>query len=533
MKIQFDFWNNNLKTAAAPVSLQANQMKIVYTIGIVLSLFLLILGCSLSPSSSTEKEQPTPLPDSLKCAGCNVILISLDTLRADHLGAYGYPRNTSPNIDALADQSIVFNNFFANGFFSLPVHMSLFTGTYPLKHRILYPSHVPQYRETNQLNPEILTITEIFKRNSYSTIWTAEDTHYLDLHRGFERGFDAVYGPVFSKPLKQNQEAFRQQIFDSAVLSMNQTRFFWFFHTYAIHAPYITPEPFQSAFINHEYSGPFPDTLEDMWKIQMEKLDVALEQNKTFVMQQLGVNESEIQHLIGILDANDTVSFQNFKPILNDNIEGAIGFGGTFFYGTNPKNSSLEDVQQAVDTYDGGILFVDHLLGIFFDQIKERGLWNNTIIIVISDHGEELFDHGDFGHKNFYDHTIHVPLIIHVPGMDGRVDVQNLIQSADLLPTVLSIVEIDSPQNIDGQDQIAVLRGDADPTQATYGISFGKMYIRTKEWKYILNANGSEELYDLLLDPFERENLAKNQSFGDVRDNLRRLLDVWSSDSGS
>lgn len=196
-----------------------------------------------------------PLPESLqpKQANPNVLLVSIDTLRADHLGCYGYVRDTSPNLDALAERGVVFENAFSTSPWTLPGHMSIFTSLYPSFHKLESTSR--------RLDPSVPTLTESVKALGYRTSAFVM-TVLLAKHWGFGKGFDFFY---------RHQEVVRAEKQTSTAIDwldwhlFNQRHrqepeaFFLFVHYYDPHETYSPPEPFLSMY-TEGYDGPLsPD----------------------------------------------------------------------------------------------------------------------------------------------------------------------------------------------------------------------------------------------------------------------------------
>lgn len=203
--------------------------------------FLFILFVSWIPFSviitgglaSFFERGGTPLD--YKCADCNVILISVEPLRADHLGCYGYYRNTSPNIDRLASEGVLFENAFSNSHVTVPSLFSIITSQYPLVHGFVY------YEAYDTIEPEI-TIAEVMKIYGYKTIaFTSQG--WLALGGGFERGFDEYIASASSNLIMKQQN----NIFNW--LDENHDRnFFMFIEAQDTHTPYSLSEPFQGTF---------------------------------------------------------------------------------------------------------------------------------------------------------------------------------------------------------------------------------------------------------------------------------------------
>lgn len=460
-------------------------------------------------------------PDIKSCKGCNVIIISLDTLRADRLGIYGYKLNTSPNIDKFAEESIIFNQAFVNAYFTLPSHMSIFTSLYPLTHKINDPG---EDKALNTLSEEYKTAAEILKDNGYKTAWIGSltDTN-LNLNRGFERGFDNFYKGLFD-----NLEGFNKKRFNDIINDTNK-KFFWFVHSYINHAPYIYQEQFNHKFSNPDYAGKLPKNFDEIDEIRFLKIKKEFNKNQDILFNKIKLTEEQSERLAKITNSDN---INELKKFINDagryKFYAAFGWDNFLYYETIKNNLSKEDISELSGSYDNGVYYMDYLLNEFFEELKKHNLWNNTIIIITSDHGEELFEHKGFDHSNFYDHTIHVPIIIRIPDQN-KIELNELAQSIDILPTLLGRLGIRIPPQLEGKDYIKIIQSKENRNEYVYGYSLGDFYIRSKKWKYIQNNNGSEELYYLLNDPEEQNNLIEKNSIilNKIKSKLKDDLEKW------
>jgi arylsulfatase A-like enzyme len=182
-----------------------------------------------------------------------------------------------------------------------------------------------------------------------------------------------------------------------------------------------------------------------------------------------------------------------------------------------------EELRYVVAMYDAGIRFTDDVLRDMFRELEALGFFEHAVVVVTSDHGEELYERGVFGHRGLlYDELLHVPLIIRATGVPPRVD-SRLASSIDITPTILAMAGVSTDTILEGHD---LLQGSTS-RDAVFAQYEGRSYaIRTEEWKLIVHTNpGLTELYDLLRDPNERENLADVRP--EVREDLSRRLSEW------
>jgi arylsulfatase A-like enzyme len=377
--------------------------------------------------ASCGTELPAP-PD------LNVILISIDTLRADHLGCYGYPRPTTPYIDELALDSVVFDQAIAHAPSTLHSHASMLSSLLPHHHQA-------SWANKTRLPEEVLTLPEVLSQTGFRTV-------------AFTGG--GQVDPVFC--LDQGFEVYRQvrsRRFQGTVheavgwLKSNQSSpFFMFLHTYEVHHPF-TPE--HLALFSTGYEGSLPRDI---------GIELLLE-----------INRGEIE----------------------------LG---------------EEDLQYIVDTYDAEIRSMDEGLQRLVDYLREQGLYERTMIVLTSDHGEELGEHGIVGwHAHgLYDELLRVPLIAKYPFSRhaGRV-VETQVRSLDIPPTILATLGLEIPDDFLGVDMTALLTGGVEmslPAISRLDLPGSRdvASLRTARWK--LN---QRSLFDLTVDPRERQDLAANR----------------------
>ncbi len=387
----------------------------------------------------------------------SVVMIVLDTLRADHLSLYGYSRVTTPEIDAWARESgITFLNAVASAPWTLPSHTSIFTGLDALSHGLNHNFPVPA---------SFNTLTEVLQQGGYRTEAVTGGV-YLHPRYGFAQGFDRFrYWP---SDLDQKGElASGIEVVLEGLERLRDQPFFLFFHTYEIHDPYTARQPFYSRLAGGEPASGGPPGK----AVSSEAEPLSLEQG--FVVRR--TYESEV------------------------------------------ARSELAAVS---DLYDSGIAFADHHLGRLFRKLEDLDLADDTLVVLTSDHGEALGDHGLAAHSYLYDFNLMVPLVFALPaGRGAGKAIENQVRSVDILPTVLELVGLPAPPGIDGRSLAPLIdAGDADfPREAwSYASStnYGVSLRLSNRLKYIYNnsvwpaVQGKEELYRLTEDPAEESNLA-------------------------
>jgi arylsulfatase A-like enzyme len=319
-----------------------------------------------------------------------IILISVDTLRADHLQTYGYIRPTTPNLDLLAADGVVFSRSYASSPWTLPSHVSLLTSLFNINHGV--------HRPTDRMDDSLVTLTEVLRQNGFSTAAITGGTLVSYLY-GFSRGFDTYKEGDGAMEYNNSAELVARS--GAEWLDNNKDKdFFLFLHTYQVHTPYDAPSPYGAMFLD-------PDAV---WK-----------------------------------RAHTTELFAGKKSIFKE----------------------LPDAERRnlIGLYDAEIRYTDEaLLKPLVEKLKALGLYDDTMIVFTSDHGEEFSEHGAWDHGiHLYDESIRVPLVIKFPEsrFQGR-RVESIVRGVDIMPTVLEEMEIESGRlKLDGQSLLPLLRGKA------------------------------------------------------------------------
>ena len=369
----------------------------------------------------------------------NVLLISIDTLRADYLSSYGFELETTPHIDALAREGVLFKNVVSPVPQTLPAHSSMLTGTIP-------PYHGMHDNLGYRLAESNVTLAEMLKDEGFTT-GAIISSFVLDKKFNLNQGFDTYNDhfeeehKIFELSERKGDEATR---FATAWLEERQNeRFFLFLHYYDPHDGYEPPEPFASRF--------------------------------------------------------------------------------------------------ADDLYAGEVAFTDHCIGEVLQKVKELGLFDSTLIVITSDHGEMLGEHGEKTHQYFiYQSALSVPLIFKVPGLTGPKEVDERVGLIDIVPTIAALLGVAVPEPVQGEDLSSWLSGDAvsKPQRQFYAESYTptRYYgaaslfgLVTDDWKYIQTTR--PELYQLKSDPGETMNLIESEP-QQAAVFSKRLSQILASESG-
>lgn len=402
------------------------------------------------------------------------VVLLVDTLRADYLGAYGFDGSISPNLDRLAAESFLFENCFANAPWTKPSIATLFTSLPPAVHGVTGMGKASWSGEgglTQVLPEEAETIAERFQGAGYRTAAFVANP-FISPRYGFSQGFE-----VFER--KEKTEAVlasaRQWLAERA--SDREAPFFLYLHVMDVHGPYDAPRRDFEA-IRQMDRGVSPTLTEEEYARIPEYLretEWAAEQER---------------------------------------------------YGLRSWRAK----------YGAGIHAFDRGIGPFLEELRTSGLLDRAYFVLTSDHGEELMEHGGWNHgANLYDHQLHVPLLIRKPlAEDAGRRIASLVSLVDLMPTLLAVGVVEATPGILGRDFSTLLRGGSDAeTTAVFAGAVNEnpriQGVRTLSHKLIWDEERGElELYDMLSDPNEcrdlstedRPSVARMKTY--LRENLER-----------
>lgn len=464
---------------------------------------------------------PFHIPGQPVCAGCNVVLISLDTVRADDLPCYGYARNTMINVCAYASKNAMFSRFYSQSSYTLDSHMSIFTGLYPATHHMVNPV-------VDELNPAIPTLTQYMKRLGYRTIYAGvTDDYALPLTKGLERGFDDIQEVLTwsDDAWPKGYEKLYPQLTDGKPT-------FLFLHTYAAHFPYLTGDkPLL-------YSGRiFPDIpltadeyfseTKGLYQFVLRQFRERSEADKTFGVGKAAVFAAQMD--AALRENNMQKAKDLFHSLSRFETDGL--FELWYWERVNVNDPAVMAYIRSL--YDQRLRYLDDAMKSLFTFLEKPEVRNNTIVIITSDHGEEFMEHGHVLHNlDIYNSTTHVPFILSFPGVAaGRYDVVS--QSVDIVPTILSLVGYTLSSVVyEGQNLLPVLYG-SNPQNQRMAIGQHRgtwvQSVQNNLWKLYISGEDESpvyELYNLFLDPDERKDLSRSRpdmvknlyrSFKDIR----------------
>ncbi len=445
----------------------------------VAAIGLVATSQAVSSARSSVQAASSALPHTSKP---NVLLIVMDTVRADHLGINGYDRATTPNLRRLARDSVIYTRAMSASDFTLTSHASLFTGAYPSFHEAYCDP--PEAAYGRRLDDGIPTLAGLLRRRGYFTLAVAANLYMraeFGLDRGFEQfeiprpvpildaenwymlrrpmrrvlsyGFDtAQFDRLYSRSQDINRELFT--LF--ARHTGPKAPFFAFLNYMDAHFPYTPPAPF-----DRQFPG----------------------KNQRLTADDLDFEQQAI--------AQGAPVPADYRP-------------------------------HAISQYDGGIAYMDAQIGKLMDWLKEQRTYENTMIVVASDHGEAFGERNHTGHANSpYQNLLHVALIVKYPtaspAQAGTV-VDTPVSLIDVAPTVLKALGEPVPPTMQGQD---LRQANSSDRREFFAETFPCATLQSPEcprgciaravyswpYKFITSTNGRRQLYDLRTDPDETRDL--------------------------
>jgi arylsulfatase A-like enzyme len=481
--------------------LGAACLAVVFLLGGLVS-----MGVRASQARGTRQDETEP------SSRMNVVLVLIDTLRADHLGCYGYERIETPVMDRLANEGMAFTRAFSTASWTRPSTASLLTSLYPTEHGAI------SGRPEDMLPESRLTLAEVLQAEGYSTVGIlGNDTIRSSL--GFGQGFDTCvdtsdiprrnaqlnnlillralqYTPfrwkfpcdngIFPRAAEINSAL--QEILDVGA----QQPFFLYLHYVDPHSPYGSPPPFHRMY-DPDYQG----------------TTVAMPEKPLWLLRE---------------DASH-------PP-----------------YTHVPLTLTKRDLTHLVALYDEDITYMDHHLGQMLKALEGQGLLDNALVIITSDHGEEFLEHGGIEHgETLFDDQVHVPLIFWSrQELPQLVDTNGLVSLVDVMPTILEVLGIAVPEGLSGQSLVS---GDqaGSPDEPVHEFIFAEencpidrrfvdIMLRTETEKlmlskvspFLLDGDWEEiHYYDLVNDPGEQRNLAmmKPGRVAELHEKLASFMD--------
>ncbi|MDP6538434.1 MAG: sulfatase-like hydrolase/transferase [Planctomycetota bacterium] len=458
----------------------------------------------------------------------DILFIVLDAARAENLSVYGYERPTTPNLERLADGLAVYESCISTATWTLPSTASLFTGTYPSTHRLVV--------DGDRLPAETASLPELLAREGYRTAKVMGEVPYVSEFSGLDRGFAEEFeapAPAWRRALSalrpsapaapegagegferidhdldleaearmHRQRRLRARLAwwmsgwhdDGAASCFDRVRAIWaeederprfvYAHVMETHGEYRPPHRFRKRFVPRELRG------------------------RNFA----AINQRPNPHAVGLVDMSE------------------------------------EDFAILHGLYDGCIAYMDELLGSLLDDLARSPRWDETLVVITADHGDCVGRHGVLGHQFVcYDELLRIPWIVKWPSSVGITGSrEELIQNADLLPTLCGLLGIERPAQCETIDFLAEAREFAyAELLKPFGVTAVKqklheraphldravLAVRSASHKRIVYTNDqADELFDLRLDPREARNVLADPPSSDAEHlaDLERAVGAW------
>lgn len=364
-----------------------------------------------------------------------VILIAVDTLRADRLSSYGYGRATTPALDRLAAEGVRFDQARSNCNWTCPSFASIFTGMVPSRHG------VTSYGPATPLPDELVTLAEHFQVRGWATRSIAYKVPLFD--GNYEQGFDQAFN--VPRDVIRGEENLARAL--EWLGAHRGGPAFLFLHFNDPHQPFVQPAPYDRAF------GPPPEEL-------------------------------------GLEMPPDV-----------------------------PGDTQEDQKRLFRDLYDGAVAYVDLCIGRFLDALRERGLYERATIAFVADHGEQLWEHGRFGHggEDLYDEIVRVPLIVKPPkgSFEAGKVIAAEVSGFDVMPTLLELSGIPPAAKLDARSLVPLLCGTVQELGRPVVTETSRRGLALVQggYKYVLPADGAgEALFHLPSDPGELRNLVSERT---------------------
>lgn len=417
-------------------------------------------ACDSAPPPA-EPSGPRPHPD--------VFVIVLDAASSFYFGTYGDVHGTSPNLDRFADDSVVFDQAYSQSATTTPSTASLLTGVRVMTHRTSGKTVLPEQFET---------VAELFGEHGYTSIAFISNPHAGAPELGLDRGYDEavmLYAADALHPDRKIEKSSRfgvvlpediDEAIGEALPGFHGSATYGYFHYLQPHKPYDAPTRYLDAIADDSEACLCDDTPCRCGDRDWDTLhEVFLQANETGV-----ASQSVVDHIKARYRAN--------------------------------------------------IRYVDESVGRLLDALRAQDLYDEALIVVLSDHGDAFFGHQNFGHnQTLYDDMVRIPLLMKFPataGVEPR-RLSALVETVDVVPTIFDFLGFALSPQWEGESLWPLIAGDeAEPGPAHREVVLAtnrldRQAIRVEDFKYIVSHEGREELYNLRTDPGEREDLAERE----------------------
>lgn len=390
-----------------------------------------------------------------------ILFLDIDTLRPDHMGCYGYCRNTTPNMDQVCREGVRFDNYYCSDAPCLPSRAALVSGMFGIRNGVVGHGGTAADRRLTGPTREFMDVVD---QNCFHNIFRRAGMHTVSVSTFAERHsawwFNAGFNECYN--VGGCGEESGEEVLPVALdwLERNGEKDDWFLHVHFWdpHTPYRAPA---------EFGNPFENEPTDGWITP----EVFAEHRKHVGPHSLCEME---------MFTDDTNPATPRQP---------------------GKAENMEELKQVLDGYDCGIRYADSLVGQIFDCLRAKGIYEDTAIIITADHGENMGELGIYSEHGTADNpTCHIPFIIKWPGAQKGTCDAGLHYNLDLLPTMAELLQVDKGEDWDGESYAGtILRGEEAGRESLVLSQMAHVYQRSArfgDWLYIRTVHGGFHLFD-------------------------------------
>jgi len=431
----------------------------------------------------------------------NIILIVMDTVRADHVSVYGYPGQTTPFLKDMVQSSTLYTHAVSSGDMTLSSHASIFTGLYVKQHGA-FCDPWQGFGAGKPLSEKFDTIAELLEQKGYLTLGVVANNVYLTGDFKLDQGFEFYDHRAPTVLLGQSDYFYMRQGI------RNMVKYFF-----------------------------SPDKYDQLFRRAEEINSVAFD-----LLGRIRGKSNPFFLFINYMDAHDPY----VPPAPYDRLFPGKekGFNLSEYYSiarqVNEQQSPLPEAERnhMISQYDGGIAYIDAQLGVLITRLKEQGLFEDSLIIITSDHGEAFGERNFMGHGvSVYQDQTGVPLIVKYPGQKRGRSVEKVVSSIDILPTILDVLGAEIPRYLPGETLLQLSPGRINNPVVSESypdgdlIDMGPRFDRVEKaiysgpYKYINSTKGKQELYNMVDDPAEQTNLYSPDDRNSVQ--IAEKLENW------
>jgi arylsulfatase A-like enzyme len=426
--------------------------------------------------------------------------VDIDTLNPNHLGCYGYNRNTSPNIDSVAKQGVRFEDYYCSNAPCLPSRAALVSGMFGIHNGCVGHGNEAaekkvNFKERGFRNPDDENnLFNVFRKKG---MHCASISTFAERHSAwwFNSGFHELYN--IGTCGQESGEMVLPHVKDWLRKNSDDDNWFLHFQIWDPHTQIRVPQSF---------GEPFKDEPLDPWytpKLLKKQLDC--------------VGPHSCREISGLDDVP--------KPE---------------YPRQQPKATNMDELKKVVDSYDTGVNYADYIVGQIFDYLKEQGIYADTAIIISSDHGENIGELGIYQEHGSADYaTCHIPMIFKYPGGAKDVVAKNLYYNVDLAPTVADLLDVEHYHKWDGESYSdVILNGNESKGREFIVVSqlahIAQRSVRYKDWMYIKSYHDGfhlfddEMLFNIKEDPHEEFDVKNNHP--EILEKCRMLLGKWTDE---